>query len=103
MSTEYKPYSGPKWSRGVNLYERVRFGEVIWECIKKEDRGRVVHWENDAGLKARTEATPDHPDYPKDPDRVRKAPGSARGSGPAAAAPLTTDLPYIRLMLEVET
>lgn len=63
-----KPVGGPSWKRGTYKGETVRFADGLWIVTKMRDNGRVIYWRKDSdGRVARTEATPTHPDYPKDP------------------------------------
>jgi hypothetical protein len=65
-----KDYNGPRWIPGVLVGQAVRFGSKHWTVQDKKNRGRVIYWRcTSDGLEARTECTPAHPEYPKDPTR----------------------------------
>jgi hypothetical protein len=74
-----KPVGGPKWSKNAGEGYAGYFSGEFWEVVSTENRGRVIHWRARDGRKARTEATPDHPDYPPDPTPAQlKAEHAAR-------------------------
>jgi hypothetical protein len=67
MMRPSQPISGPHWvpSSWEGLRQTDARG-VEWRVSRVEAFGRVLHWETESGRVARTEATPDHPEYPSD-------------------------------------
>jgi hypothetical protein len=61
MSTEYKPFDGPRWVKNA----RVGRGDP-WNCKRIEDNGRTIYWQHYDGRTGKTVCTLEHPDYPAD-------------------------------------
>lgn len=70
MQGEYKPFAGPCWVPAARVGDVVAFGGERWTATEVEDYAfggpRVIHWVAKDGRKARTEAMPTHPNYPRD-------------------------------------
>lgn len=68
VTTQYTPPDGPRWVRDAVEYTPQTDGRGnSWYVHKVEDGGRVLQWRSTDNLRgARTEITPDHPDYPSD-------------------------------------
>ncbi len=63
----YLAPDGPGWLKNARVGDIIRDGRgVRWEVRAVEQGGRVLHWQSWGGLSARTEAAPEHPDYPTD-------------------------------------
>ncbi len=77
--TSWKPPSGPRWvSHGWVGQRQTDQRGVEWRVSRVESYGRVLHWESEGGMWARTEATPDHPEYPSDAVVLERARVKAR-------------------------
>lgn len=68
----------PSWFKGAHVGDR----SGHWRVVAVENRGRILRWSHNLdGRVARSEITPAHPDYPKDP-----TPEQLRQEGRDAAA-----------------
>ncbi len=67
IAAPVQQWDRPSWSSAVWVGRSKEFDGKMWTCTKIRENGRVIFWRCSDGRVARCEATPDHPDYPKDP------------------------------------
>lgn len=74
-------YAMPRWYAGAQVADQQHTpsGEV-WTVMSIEAGGRVIHWEALDGRKGRSEATPDHPEYPTDEQVLEAARAAKRAA-----------------------
>lgn len=61
------------WDGPVGGTQQTDGRGTTWTCTSVEQGGRVLRWVAASGAVARTECTPDHPDYPTDDQLAARA------------------------------